>query len=137
ATDLRARDPEYKQLTDELHLKELDANELPIAENFAEFIKMIHKNEISSKVAKMVLVEMINTGVDPSTIVDDNNWRQMEDSSELEKVIKEVLEKNPKAVADYKSGNKNALQFLAGQVMAATRGTANPQKVREMLEKLI
>ena len=85
----------------------------------------------------MVLVEMINTGVDPSTIVDDNNWRQMEDSSELEKVIKEVLEKNPKAVADYKSGNKNALQFLAGQVMAATRGTANPQKVREMLEKLI
>ena len=85
----------------------------------------------------MVLVNMINTGVDPSTIVDDNNWRQMQDNGELEKVIDEVLAKNQKAVDDYKSGNKNAIQFLSGQVMAATRGTANPQKVREALEKLL
>ena len=106
-------------------------------ENFAEFIKMIHKNEISSKVAKMVLAEMFNTGVDPSTIVDDNNWGQMKDDGELEKVIKEIMAKNPKAVADYKSGNKNSLQFLAGQVMAATRGTANPKNVQEILKKFL
>ena len=106
-------------------------------ENFAEFIKMIHKQEISSKVAKMVLVEMINTGVDPSTIVDENNWRQMEDDGKLEKIIKEVISKNEKPVEDYKSGKQNALQFLSGQVMAATRGTANPQKVGELLEKLL
>ena len=106
-------------------------------ENFAEFIKMIYKNEISSKVAKMVLLEMYNTGVDPSTIVDDNKWGQMSDNKELEKIIKEVLIKNPKAVEDYKSGNKNTLQFLAGQVMAATRGTANPITVQEALKKLL
>src|SRR3989338_6361547 len=94
-------------------------------ENFAEFIKMIHKQEISSKVAKMVLLEMFNTGVDPSTIVDENNWRQMDDDGELEKIIKEVILKNQKAVEDYKSGNRNAIQFLSGQVMSATRGTAN------------
>ena len=106
-------------------------------ENFAEFIKMIHKNEISSKVAKMVLLEMFNTGVDPSTIVDENNWGQMKDSGELEKVIKEVIAKNPKAAADYKAGSKNTLQFLAGQVMAVTRGTANPQTVQEILKKIL
>ncbi len=106
-------------------------------ENFGEFIKMIHMNEISSKVAKMVLVEMVNTGGDPSTIVDDNNWRQMEDSGQLEKVIAQVLEKNPKAVEDYKKGNKNVLQFLAGQIMGATRGTANPATVQEILRKLL
>jgi aspartyl-tRNA(Asn)/glutamyl-tRNA(Gln) amidotransferase subunit B len=106
-------------------------------ENFAEFIKMIYKNEISSKVAKMVLAEMSNTGVDPSNIVDDNNWRQMSDDSELEKIIKDVMAKNPKAVADYKAGKQNSLQFLAGQVMAATRGTAKPDKVQELLKKLI
>ena len=106
-------------------------------ENFAEFIKMIHKNEISSKVAKMVLLEMFNTGVDPSTIVDENNWGQMKDSGELEKIIKEIIAKNPKAAADYKAGSKNTLQFLAGQVMAATRGTANPQNVQEILKKLL
>ena len=106
-------------------------------ENFAEFIKMIHKAEINSKTAKAVLLEMYNTGNDPSSIVEGNNWGQMKDDGQLEKVIAEVVAKNPKAVADYKSGNKNTLQFLAGQVMAATRGTANPRKVREVLEKML
>jgi aspartyl-tRNA(Asn)/glutamyl-tRNA(Gln) amidotransferase subunit B len=98
---------------------------------------MIFMNEISSKTAKMVLSDMFETGADPSNIVDENNWRQMSDNSELEKIIKQVIEKNPKAVQDYKSGNQNVLQFLAGQVMAVTRGTADPAKVRELLTKLI
>ena len=106
-------------------------------ENFAEFIKMIYKSEISSKIAKMVLQDMTKTGVDPSTIVDENNWRQMSDDKELEKIIKEVLDKNPKAVEDYNKGNENTLQFLAGQVMAATRGTANPGTVQEILKKTL
>jgi hypothetical protein len=49
---------------------------------------MIYKNEISSKVAKMVLSDMFNTGSDPADIVKENNWKQMSDDSELEKVIK-------------------------------------------------
>ncbi|MEK7664486.1 MAG: Asp-tRNA(Asn)/Glu-tRNA(Gln) amidotransferase subunit GatB [Patescibacteria group bacterium] len=121
-----------------LNGKEFIEKEFKItSENFAEFIKMIHRGEISSKVAKMVLVEMINTGVDPSAIVDENNWRQMEDDGELEKVIKDIISKNAKAVEDYKKGNKNVLQFLAGQVMAVTRGTANPAKARQLLEDLL
>jgi aspartyl-tRNA(Asn)/glutamyl-tRNA(Gln) amidotransferase subunit B len=106
-------------------------------ENFAEFVKMIYKNEISSKVAKMVVIDMFNTGSDPSSVVDDNNWRQMSDDSELEKIIKDVVAKNPKAAADYKAGKQNSLQFLAGQVMAATRGTAKPEKVQELLKKIL
>ena len=106
-------------------------------ENFAEFIKMIYKNEISSKVAKMVLTDMFNTGSDPSSIVDENNLRQMTDDSELEKIIKEIIKNNPKPVQDYKSGKQNAMQFLAGQVMAKTRGTAKPDKVQELLKKFL
>ena len=49
----------------------------------------------------------------------------------------EVIEKNPKVVADFKAGKQNAMQFLAGHVMAVTRGTANPGKVHEMLKKLL
>jgi aspartyl-tRNA(Asn)/glutamyl-tRNA(Gln) amidotransferase subunit B len=106
-------------------------------ENFAEFIKMIYKNEISSKVAKMVITNMFNTGSDPSNIVEENNWSQMSDDAELEKIIKEVIEKNSKPAEDYKAGKQNALQFLAGQVMSATRGTAKPDKVHEVLKKLL
>jgi len=106
-------------------------------ENFAEFVKMIYKNEISSKVAKMVIADMFKTGSDPSSIVDDNNWRQMSDDSELEKIVKEVVLKNIKAAEDYRAGKLNSLQFLAGQVMAATRGTAKPEKVQELLQKIL
>ena len=106
-------------------------------DNFAEFVKMIFNNEISSKVAKMVIVEMFNTGADPASIVDDNNWRQMSDDSELEKIVKDIIAKNPKAVEDYKGGKQNSLQFLAGQVMATTRGTAKPETVQELLKKIL
>ena len=61
----------------------------------------------------------------------------MSDDAELEKIVKEVVEKNPKAVADYKAGKQNSLQFLAGQVMAVTRGTAKPDKVHELIKKLL
>jgi aspartyl-tRNA(Asn)/glutamyl-tRNA(Gln) amidotransferase subunit B len=121
-----------------LHGEEFSEKTLKITpEDFAEFVKMIHLGEINSKTAKAVLLEMFNTGVDPSSIVDENNWRQVSDSGELEKIIASVIEKNPKAVADYKAGNKNAIQFLQGQVMAATRGTANPEKVKSMLTTLL
>ena len=106
-------------------------------ENFAEFIKMIYKGEISSKIAKVVLLDMFKNGSDPSEVVKENNLGQMSDDSAIEKVVKEVIEKNPKSVADYKSGKQNALQFLVGQVMTSTRGTANPEKVRELLQKLL
>jgi len=106
-------------------------------ENFAEFIKMIYKGEISSKVAKMLLVEMFNTGGDPSDIVEEKKWKQMSDDSELEKIIQEIISKNPKAVDDYKAGKQNSLQFLTGQVLAKTRGTAKPETVLEILKKLM
>jgi len=106
-------------------------------ENFAEFIKMIYKGEVSSKVAKMVLKDMFNTGSDPSSVIESNNWGQMRDDGEMEKIVKEVVSKNPKAVEDYKAGKSNALQFLAGQVMAATRGTAKPEKIQELLKKIL
>jgi aspartyl-tRNA(Asn)/glutamyl-tRNA(Gln) amidotransferase subunit B len=106
-------------------------------ENFAEFVKMIYKGEISSKIAKMLVIEMFNTSEDPSDIVEKNNWKQMDNDGELEKIIKEVIAKNPKPVEDYKAGKQNATQFLFGQVMSATRGTAQPDKVHEFLKKLL
>jgi len=118
--------------------KEFIAEDFKITpENFAEFIKMIYKEEISSKVAKAVLLEMFNTGIDPSSFVDENNLRQISDDSQLIEAVKEVIENNPKPAEDFRAGKHNALQFLVGQVMAKTRGTARPEKVRELLKKLI
>ena len=106
-------------------------------ENFAEFVVLINKGEISSKIAKMVLLEMFNSGADPSDIIEKRGLVQISDASEIEKIIKDVLAKNGKAVEDYKSGKENAFQFLVGQIMAKTKGKANPQIVRESLRSYL
>lgn len=106
-------------------------------ENFAEFIALIYEGKISSKIAKTVLEEMFKKGMDPSHIIEEKNLSQMNDNDELENIIKNVISKNPKPVEDYKLGKENALQFLAGQVMATTKGRAKPDTVQQLLKKLI
>lgn len=107
------------------------------AENYAEFIGIVADGKINSSAAQTVLKEMYHTGGDPSQIIEEKNLGQMEDSSELEAAVDSVIASNAKSVEDYKAGKQNALQFLMGQVMAATKGKANPQKVMEILKKLL
>jgi len=106
-------------------------------ENFAELILLIEKGEISSPIAKQVLKEMFAKGGDPSQIIEENGLAQVSDKASIQKIAQEVIEKNPKAVADYKKGKANALQFLVGQLMAKTRGTVNPETARTILEDLL
>ncbi len=104
-------------------------------ENFAEFCTLIYKGKISSKIAKQVLGEMFGAGADPSHIIEEKGLTQITDTGEIEKIIKEIISKNPKAIEDYKKGKENALQFLIGQVMAATKGRAKPDTVQELLKR--
>jgi aspartyl-tRNA(Asn)/glutamyl-tRNA(Gln) amidotransferase subunit B len=107
------------------------------AENYAEFVDLIDKGEISSSAAQAVLAEMFKTGADPSHIVADKGLKQLSDKSELDSVIQQILDDNPQSVKDYLSGKEQALQFLIGQVMKATKGQANPQVVGPMLKEKI
>jgi len=106
-------------------------------ENFAEFISMIYLGEISSKIAKIVLKEMFESGKDPSQIIEEKNLHQITQEKEIEEIVKKVIEKNPKPVEDYKKGKEQALQFLVGQVMKETQGRANPQKVNQILKNFL
>ncbi|MFQ6050023.1 MAG: Asp-tRNA(Asn)/Glu-tRNA(Gln) amidotransferase subunit GatB [Candidatus Paceibacterales bacterium] len=106
-------------------------------EDFAEFITLIYEGKISSKIAKMLLEEMFKTGADPSHIIEEKGLILITDEAEIKKIIKEVISKNQKAVSDFKKGKENALQFLIGQVMAQTKGKANPEIVSKILKKEI
>jgi len=114
-----------------------DKRFLITAENFAEFIALIYEGKISSKIAKIVLEEMFKTGIDPSQVVEEKGLTQMTDTGEIEGAVKDIILKNPKAVKDYRAGKENALQFLAGQVMAVTRGRAKPDLVQDVLKQLL
>ncbi len=106
-------------------------------ENFAELVKKIYLNEISSKIAKMVLEKMIQTGNDPSHIIRDEGLAQILDTKEIEVVANDVIKNNPKPVEDYKKGKQASLQFLIGQMMGKTKGKVSPEIAKEVLIKLL
>lgn len=104
-------------------------------ENFAEFVAMLYEGKINSKIGMEVLTEMFRVGADPSQVVEARGLSQVSESPELEKFAERVIKENPKAVADFREGKENALQFLMGAVMKKTKGRANPKKVIEILRK--
>ena len=98
----------------------------------AELAGLIIENKISSRIAKDVLKEMVETGDAPSSIIESKGLRQISDVGEIENVVKKTIAENPKAVEDYKKGKENALQFLIGRAMAKLKGQANPDILRKL-----
>ena len=80
---------------------------------------------------------MFKTGADPSHIIEEKGLSQITDRAEIEKIIKEIITQNPRAVQDFKKGKKNAFQYLIGQIMAKTKGKANPEIVNNLLKNLL
>lgn len=115
--------------------KNLTINELNLKEkHLTGMLGMIEKGAITGKVAKTVLVEIIETGKAPDVLVKEKGLEQISDEGAIEKVVDGVIAENPKSVSDFKAGKQNALMFLVGKVMAKTKGKVNPQKVNEMLK---
>lgn len=104
-------------------------------ENYAELICIVGSGKINSSAAQAVLLEMYKTGGDPSQIIESKNLGQMDDDGELAKIIDEIISNNKKSVDDYKAGKENALKFFVGQIMAKTKGRANPKKAQEALKE--
>lgn len=114
------------------HLKEID--QLAITpEGLAKMIKLIADGTISSKIAKDIFAELVEKGGDPEVIVKEKGLVQISDEGQLIEIVNEVLDNNAQSIADFKDGKKQALGFLVGQVMKATKGQANPQMVNKIL----
>ncbi len=113
---------------------ELDRSRVAPA-RLAELLELVESGQISGTAGKTVLEEMFNTGKSPRQIVQERELTQINDSSALGRVAEEMIAANPQAVADYKGGKQQALAFLVGQVMKATRGRANPGLVNSVLKE--
>ena len=107
------------------------------AEKLADMLAMIEKGEISTTAGKTVLEEIIFSEKTAAQVVEEKGLRQMNDTGALEQVVKDILAANPKVVEDYRGGKTNALGFLVGQCMRASKGKGNPNILREMLEKTL
>jgi aspartyl-tRNA(Asn)/glutamyl-tRNA(Gln) amidotransferase subunit B len=103
--------------------------------NLAQLIVKKVKGEISGPIYKTVLEAMFETRRPADEIIAAGGLKQVSDEGAIEKIINEVLEKNPNQVTQFKEGKQQVLGFLVGQVMKASGGKANPGKVNELLKK--
>ncbi|MGQ9546851.1 MAG: Asp-tRNA(Asn)/Glu-tRNA(Gln) amidotransferase subunit GatB [Dehalococcoidia bacterium] len=101
--------------------------------HLAELLSLVDNGTISGPVAKAVLEEIFKTGKSASEIVAEKKLSQISDAGEIREVVRRVIGSNAEAVADYTSGKQQALTFIIGQVMKATRGRANPGVVKQII----
>ncbi len=106
-------------------------------EALAEMILLIEDGTISGKIAKEVSEAMYRTGKDPRTIVAEKGLTQITNEEALLAVVRQVMEAHPNQLAQYRSGKEKLFGFFVGQVMKATQGKANPQRINELLKKAL
>ena len=112
-----------------------DDGSRPKAKNFAKLMEMIASDTISSRGAKDILAIMVKEDDDPQKIAEENGLLQQSDAGALEEVVDKIIAANEEAVNEYKAGKEASLQFLIGQGMKETKGSANPQVLKEIFEK--
>lgn len=116
----------------------LSIKESPVSSaQMVELIKLIEDEVISGKIAKQVFDIMFETSKNPSQIVEEQGLQQVTDTSEIEKIIKNVLLNNSEKVQEYRSGKEKLYGFFIGQVMKATGGKANPDAVNKLMKEML
>ena len=113
---------------------DIGSGKLP-ADRLVGLLKRIVDQTISGKIAKEVFELMWESGATADSVIEQKGLKQITDSSAIEKVIDEVMAKNPGQLADYRSGKDKLFGFFVGQVMKATGGKANPAQLNELLKK--
>lgn len=106
----------------------------------AELVKLIQFHEqkvVNKNSSKEILYEMLQAGKPAQQIIHEKGLEQISSADELEKAITQILQKYPEEVASYHAGKETLFNWLFGQVMQVTRGKGDPQKIKEILKKML
>lgn len=101
--------------------------------DFINLLTYLDQDKINNNTAKKVFRLMFEEGIDPIKYIVNNNLLQIEDSSEIEQYVNEIINANPESIKQYLEGKDRVLGFLIGQVMKKSKGKANPKLVNEMI----
>ncbi|MEC5205290.1 MAG: Asp-tRNA(Asn)/Glu-tRNA(Gln) amidotransferase subunit GatB [Vogesella sp.] len=114
----------------------LDIAACPIsAERLAGLIVRIADGTLSNKLAKQVFDALWESDLTADAVIERDGLKQVSDVGAIEKMVEEAIAANPKAVEEFRAGKEKALNALAGQVMKASKGKANPAQVQEILKQ--
>jgi len=113
-----------------------EITESPIsAQALAELLAAIAEGTISGKMGKEILVEMFASGKTARQIIAEQGLEQIQDTEKIADVARQIIAANPKQAEQYRKGKTATLGWFVGQMMKATHGQANPQRVQEVLKK--
>ncbi|MCD4484372.1 Asp-tRNA(Asn)/Glu-tRNA(Gln) amidotransferase subunit GatB [Chromobacterium vaccinii] len=113
-----------------------DIADCPISvERLSGLIVRIADNTLSSKLAKQVFDALWDSELSADAIIERDGLKQVSDVGAIEKMVEEAIAANPKAVEEFRAGKEKALNALAGQVMKASKGKANPAQVQDILRQ--
>ncbi len=104
------------------------------AKKLATLVKRIEDQTVSGKAAKEVLDYLFENEIDVDAAIDKLGLKQVTDMGAIEAMIDEILANNEDKVAEYKGGKEKLFSFFVGQVMKASKGSANPQAINEILK---
>ena len=104
-------------------------------ENLANLTILIDQGEISSKIAKTVFAEMLDSGKTPNTIIEEKGLKQITDEKELGRIVEELLASNPQQVKQYREGKTKVIGFFVGQMMKQTQGKGDPAVINRLLKE--
>jgi aspartyl-tRNA(Asn)/glutamyl-tRNA(Gln) amidotransferase subunit B len=114
------------------------AAEFPLSpRDLVEILGLVRAGTISGKQAKELYAKTKGTGASPAALARDLGLAQVTDTSAIEAACRSVLDANAKQVAEYRGGKTGVFGFFVGQVMKATKGSANPKLVNETLKRLL
>ena len=114
---------------------ELNINNTHVdAKKLALLVKRIEDQTISGKAAKEVLDKLVAENLEVDGVIDALGLKQVTDTGAIESMCDEIINANPEKVEEYKGGKEKLFGFFVGQVMKASKGTASPQAVNEILK---
>ena len=104
------------------------------ADQLGSVLDLIRDGTISGKIAKDLFEIVWTEGGDPRAIVEQRGMKQVTDTAAIEKVVDDIIARNPDKVADARS-NPKAIGWFVGQVMKSSGGKASPQAVNDILKR--
>ena len=99
---------------------------------FAKIINMVNEGFIGSRGAKDILAIMATDGGDPETIATEKGLKQESNADAINAIIDQIIAEHTTVVEEYKAGKEASIQFLIGQGMKLSKGSANPQMLKEL-----
>ncbi|KKP54943.1 MAG: Aspartyl/glutamyl-tRNA(Asn/Gln) amidotransferase subunit B, partial [candidate division WS6 bacterium GW2011_GWB1_33_6] len=113
---------------------EINEDNIP-KQSLAYLILEYEKKILTRNKAEELLRESLEQKKDLKILIENATKESQDSTSNIESIVDEVINTNPKAVNDFKSGKESTIGFLVGQVMQRTKGNANPNIAKSVLIK--